>query len=194
MEPARRIGLRLTPYQGVVVPLPLSRRELAGLESNPRPVTVKAAGALPTEQPAIRALPQGRTGQAALTRGTRTPVRRASCPRRDSNAHCRSPRDRDSCRWSTRTWSRHLVSNRASCLTGAGPQAVRGGKAGHPGFEPGNSGSRARRICQFSQWPSSAEGAIRTHMPRGLSSRGLPVAVTPAWCAARDSNPDRDTG
>ena len=36
---------------------------------------------------------------------------------------------------------------------------------------------------------SSAEGASRTHRPRGLSSRGLPIAVTPAWCAARDLNP-----
>jgi hypothetical protein len=37
---------------------------------------------------------------------------------------------------------------------------------------------------------SSAEGASRTHRPRVLSSRGLPVAVTPALCAARDLNPD----
>jgi hypothetical protein len=64
--------------------------------------------------------------------------------------------------WSTRTRSRHPVSNRASGLTRAGPQAVRGGEAGHPGFEPGNSGSRARRICQFSQWPSSRRGGSRT--------------------------------
>lgn len=37
---------------------------------------------------------------------------------------------------------------------------------------------------------TSAEGAIRTHKPRGLSSRGLPVAVTPAY-AASGSNGDR---
>jgi hypothetical protein len=37
---------------------------------------------------------------------------------------------------------------------------------------------------------SSAEGASRTHRPRALRSRGLPVAVTPAKCAARDLNPD----
>ena len=30
-----------------------------------------------------------------------------------------------------------------------GAAAVRGGKAGHPGFEPGNSGSRARRVCHI---------------------------------------------
>ena len=27
--------------------------------------------------------------------------------------------------------------------------AVRGGEAGHPGLEPGSSGFRARRVCQF---------------------------------------------
>lgn len=27
--------------------------------------------------------------------------------------------------------------------------AVRGGEAGHPGFEPGNSGFRARRVCRI---------------------------------------------
>src|SRR5262249_50304599 len=30
-----------------------------------------------------------------------------------------------------------------------GAAAVRGGKAGHPGLEPGNSGFRARRVCQI---------------------------------------------
>jgi hypothetical protein len=49
---------------------------------------------------------------------------------------------------------------------------------------------RAGRVCQFPHIPSSAEGASRTHKPRGLNPRGLPVAVTPAWCAARDLNPD----
>jgi hypothetical protein len=51
----------------------------------------KAAVPLPTEQPAIRALPQGRTGQAALTRGRRTPVRRAQYARRESNPHQLGP-------------------------------------------------------------------------------------------------------
>ena len=41
------------------------------------------------------------------------------------------------------------MSNRASRLTGAGPQAVRGGVAGHPGLEPGDSGFRARRVCHI---------------------------------------------
>jgi hypothetical protein len=45
--------------------------------------------------------------------------------------------------------SRHPVTIRTSRLTRAGPQAVRGGMAGHPGLEPGNSGSRARRVCRI---------------------------------------------
>ena len=52
------------------------------------------------------------------------------------------------CHSATSTWSRHPVPTRISRLTGAGPQAVRGGKAGHPGLEPGSSGFRARRVCQ----------------------------------------------
>jgi hypothetical protein len=31
----------------------------------------------------------------------------------------------------------------------SGAAAVRGGKAGHPGLEPGNSGFRARRVCRI---------------------------------------------
>jgi hypothetical protein len=44
------------------------------------------------------------------------------CARCDSNAHCRRTQRRDSCHWSTSTWSRHPVPTRVSCLTGAGPQ------------------------------------------------------------------------
>jgi hypothetical protein len=45
--------------------------------------------------------------------------------------------------------SRHPVPTRTTGLTRAGPQAVRGGEAGHPGFEPGSSGFRVRRVCLF---------------------------------------------
>jgi len=48
----------------------------------------------------------------------------AGCPRRDSNAHCRSPRDRDSCRFGLRG---HGAATR--CRTG--PPALRG-----PGRKP----------------------------------------------------------
>jgi hypothetical protein len=41
--------------------------------------------------------------------------------------------------------------------------------------------------CQLDEKALGAEGAIRTRRPRGLSSRGLPIAVTSA-CAAPGSN------
>jgi hypothetical protein len=70
-----------------------------------------------------------------------------------------------------------------------GAAAVRGGKAALHGFEPRPAASGAA-VLPLDQRASSAEGAIRTHRPRGLSSRGLPVAVTPAY-AASGSNGDR---
>jgi hypothetical protein len=44
--------------------------------------------------------------------------------------------------------SRHPGSNRAVPRTKGEPQAVRGGMATLPGFEPGTSASRARRYCR----------------------------------------------
>jgi hypothetical protein len=41
--------------------------------------------------------------------------------------------------------------------------------------------------CQLDEKALGAEGAIRTRKPRGLSPRGLPIAVTSA-CAAPGSN------
>jgi hypothetical protein len=165
-------------------------RELGVRGSNLEPPVPKT-DALPVELPPIRAPTGCYPRLAVLTRNARTLVPGASCARRDSDPQPPGPRPGASTYWATSTWSRHPVSNRASRLTKAGPQAVRGGAAGHPGLEPGNSGSRARRICQFSQWPSGAEGASRTRKPRGLSSRGMPVPFTPAWCATWDLNPDR---
>jgi hypothetical protein len=85
LEPARRIELRLSPYRGDVLPLSLSRHSWPS-----RPRTWKVSGVKarrvcqflqrPSRArglPARRALPQGRTGRAALTRSGRTPVRRA---------------------------------------------------------------------------------------------------------------------
>jgi hypothetical protein len=83
--------------------------------------------------------------------------------------------------------SRHPGSNRAIRRTKAKPQAVRGGEAAPHGFEPRFTASEAA-VLPLDERAPSAEGAIRAHRPRGLSSRGLPVAVTPA-CAARGSNP-----
>ena len=72
------------------------------------------------------------------------------CPRRDSNAHCPDSHSGASCRWATRTQSRHPGSNRAIRRTKAKPQAVRGGEATLPGFEPGTSWFRAKRCCRLS--------------------------------------------
>jgi hypothetical protein len=117
--------------------------------------------------------------------------RGAACPRRDSNAHCPPPQGGASCRWATRTWSRHPVPTRVTRLTRARPQpcaaaklAILASNQETPGPGPGGS-------AIFPQWPSGAEGASRTRKPRGLSSRGIPVPFTPAWCATRDLNPDR---
>lgn len=62
------------------------------------------------------------------------------------------------------------------------------GLAARQGFEPQSAASEAA-VLPLDDLASGAEGASRTHKPRVLSSRGLPVAFTPAWCAARDSNP-----
>ena len=103
----------------------------------------KAAVPLPTEQPAIRALPQGRTGRAALTGGHRTPVRRASCPRRDSDPHCPPPQGGASCRWATRTEPPPGVEPGLRPYGGRAA-AVRGGEAPAQGLEPQTSWLRTR--------------------------------------------------
>ena len=51
-------------------------------------------------------------------------------------------------------------------------------------------GAQNPEACRLADPALRAEGAIRTRKPRGLSSRGIPVPVTPASCAARDSNPE----
>jgi hypothetical protein len=83
------------------------------------------------------------------------------------------------------------VPTRVTRLTRAGPQpcaaaklAILASNQETPGSGPGGS-------ARFPQWPSGAEGASRTRKPRGLSSRGMPIPFTPAWCATRDLNPDR---
>lgn len=94
------------------------------------------------------------------------------CARQDVNLRCPRPqRGLDAA--GVRARSRHPVPTRTAGLTGAGSQpcvtACR--RDGGPGL-------------------LRAEGAIRTRKPRGLSSRGIPVPVTPASCATRDLNPE----
>jgi hypothetical protein len=154
---------------------------------------------LPTEQPAIRALGRSRTGclpdtswplcqvsykgekasaqaMAVHSASPRTGAcADASCPRRDSNAHCRSPRDRDSYRLVYEDMEPPPGVEPGLRPYGGRAAAVRGGMAGHPGLEPGNSGVRARRVCQIPPMATGAEDATRAHKPRGLGSRGMPI-------------------
>jgi hypothetical protein len=62
-------------------------------------------------------------------------------------------------------------------------------KLGYQASNLESSRFRAGWVCLFPHIPLNAEGAIRTRKPRGLSSRGLPVAITCAY-AAGDSNPE----
>ena len=115
---------------------------------------------------------------AVLTRNVRSldPGARCArrCARRDSDPQPPGPRPGASTYWATSTWSRHPVPTRVTRCTRAGPQpcaaaklAILASNQETPGSGPGGS-------AKFPQWPSGAEGAIRTHKPRGLSSRGLP--------------------
>jgi hypothetical protein len=178
MEPVRRIELRLPPYRSGVLPLSLNRHELGTLGSNQRFEGQGLAACQLAESPSgapARCYP----GLAVLTRNARTLVPGAACPRRDSNAHYRSPRDRDSCR---------LVYEDVEPSSGADPDhtpyggavtAVCDGLAAHRGFEPRLPNPESG-VLPVERMGIGAEDASRTRKPRGLSSRGLPVAVTPA--------------
>ena len=181
MEPARRIELRLTPYHGVVLPLSLSRHELAGLDSNQRRRTVQSRSA-----PADRA-----TGHRSPSPGSNWAGRPYKGPpdagpkgityaRRDSNPHLLGPQPSPSAICGTSAQSRHPVPTRITRCTRARPQpcaaaklAILASNQETPGPEPGGSANSPNGH-------QGAEGAIRTHMPRGLSSRGMPVPFTPA--------------
>ena len=135
-EPARRIELRLPPYRGDVLPLPLSRRVFVATRATRASSwpgwtrtsvvpTFKAPSSLPSEQPA-RALSQCRPGRPAFTRGWRAPVQRAfRCARPDLNRD--APRGALAPRASAstvppRTQSRHPVPTRVIRRTKAEPQ------------------------------------------------------------------------
>jgi hypothetical protein len=165
MEPARRIELRLHPHQGCVLPLPLGRHELGAQDSNLEPSAPRAA-APPVELPPIDGLHRVAPRLAGLTRSARSLDKgRVRSPGLEPGRPSRStgtsgqrvylipPRAHE---------SRHPGPTRAVRPTKAEPQAVRGGKAGIPGFEPGE-------------------------LP-GQSRAGLPVPPYPIECGRRDSN------
>ena len=95
------------------------------------------------------------------------------------------------CRWATRT--RAFGRSRTACMSLTRRPLCRvsyEGIAGIPGFEPGNSWSRARRVCQFPYIPSSAGGGSRTRTSSCSPRFELGAAAgyaTPAY-AARGSN------
>jgi hypothetical protein len=172
-----------------LVPAALRRRVLHGLRSllpgsNRQPSRYRRA-----------ALVQLRQGGRAGTPRMRTPERssggpsRASCARRDSNPQ--HPASRAGL-------SGTLEYEHVEPSSGADPDlayyesavtAVCDGSAAGQRLELRSSASEAA-VLPLDDPAPGAEGASRTHIPRGLSSRGLPVAVTPAWCAAPASNRD----
>ncbi len=96
------------------------------------------------------------------------------------------------CRWATRTSEpQRGFEPRASRLRGGRSRRLSyGGLAGIPGFEPGYSWVRARRVCQFPYIPSSTGGGSRTRTSSRSPRFELGAAAsyaTPA-CAARVSN------
>jgi hypothetical protein len=63
-----------------------------------------------------------------------------------------------------------------------GAATVRSGLAGIPGFEPGYSGFRARRVCQFPHIPSVRAAGVepaRAHAHQVLSLARLPITPRP---------------
>lgn len=85
MEPARRIELRLHPYQGRVLPLSLGRHGWPGWTRTSVVTWFKAMAPLPTEQPAIRAATGCHPRLAVLTGDARSLDPAAWCARGDSN-------------------------------------------------------------------------------------------------------------
>jgi hypothetical protein len=173
MEPARRIELRLPPYRGGVLPLPLNRRVAGRPGFEPGSSRSKGRAGLPIPPPPIKS-PHPVLPRASRSYKERLDVGpRGACPRRDSNAHCRSPRDRDSYR---------LVyeDKRAATRGRTGSPAVRkrGRKPCAAAWLPGLESNQRAPVSETGRDASNppgngAEGAIRTHRPRGLSSRGL---------------------
>ena len=169
-----------------MLPLPLGRHELGAQGSNLEVSAFKARRVCRFPLPPIKSRHSVSSRTACFTRAGPQPCVAAECPRPDSNRHCRSPQDRDSCRWSTETREPPPGVEPGHPPYEGEAAAVRGGQAAPHGFEPRFTASEAA-VLPLDERASSTGDASRTRMPRGLSSRGLPVAVTPAY-AARGSN------
>jgi hypothetical protein len=155
-----------------------------------------------TSRPAISRVPirapaRCYPGLAVLTRNAWTLVPGARCPRCDSNAHCRSPRDRDSCRFGLRGHGASAPP-RTGCLrlTGSAlwPGELQRLELGNLGSnqEPLGSGPSALPIAPF---PIKYAGRdLNPQTARFELASFTELALPAPVCAARDLNPDRDTG
>jgi hypothetical protein len=180
MEPAPRIELGPPPYHGGVLPLSPSRHGWPGWNRTSVPM-IQSHGAHASRAPAIGSPSPESDGAGSRYKGPLRPARRARCARRESNPHHPASHAGLSASWSTSTWSRHRVPTPAACLTGAGSQAVCDGVAARQGFEPQFTAPEAAVLpVRRSGIGCGRRHASRTRKPRDLSSRGLPVAITPA--------------
>jgi hypothetical protein len=160
-------------------------RVLGKRDSDAHFVASKASGfpitPFPTESPS-----PGSSWATALTGSGWTPVRGAWCARQDLNL--RHPRPQRGL--SAAGVRAHGAVTR--CRTG--PPALRG--RGHKPCVTAKLRNQDSNLDSSGPEPDvlpvtpfpikiRAEGGIRTRKPRSLSSRGLPVAFTSAWCAVR---------
>jgi hypothetical protein len=144
---------------GAGAPVRFIIHERRAEQSKPTPcgahsLAARPGAPCPVHSPCVRAPPRIRTANLCLLRAAPLPVGleghgaddRSLSARRDLNPQHLGSRPSLSARLEyEHIGSRHPVSSRTSCLTGAGPQPCAAAKLGHPGLEPGSSGFRVRR-------------------------------------------------
>jgi hypothetical protein len=156
MEPARGIGPRLPPYHGGVLPLSLSRHELGVQVSNLETLGSKPSGFADSPTAHQEPPPRPEPGPSAYKAGALPIAPRRHVPGTAADL-----------------WRRSEVDPGIVRSTGFEPAHIelRGHRSGTGTRTPIN---RLRTCCPaIERSRISAEGAIRTHRPRGLSSRGL---------------------
>jgi hypothetical protein len=177
------LNRRPSSYQGDALPTELNRR---GWPPKTRTWTFllqRQAGCRLPHRPS-RAVPRCRPGSSALQGRSHSRVRRLRSFVRSAGVEPATSR--------LSTWPLcQLEYEHVKPLPGADPghpryeggvATVRSGLAGIPGFEPGCSGIRARRVCQFPHIPKVRAAGV------DLELGAAACYATPA-CAARESNP-----
>ena len=167
-------------------------RELGKRDPDAHCIASETSGLPVTPFPTIPigALPQGRTGPPPVQEAAgRRSEGHTWCARQDLNLRCPRPqRGLDAA---------GVRAHGAVIRCRPGSPALR--RPGHglcdgsglPGKVSNlHCGGQGPEACRLADPALRAEGAIRTRRPRGLSSRGIPVPVTPASCATRDLNPE----